>query len=143
MKRNYFLILFCTAICCGAITQTNIFARIGVGGSAKVAQTETDAQVDARVDELLGKMTLEEKIDLLSGRREFYTFGIERLGIPSMKMADGPMGVRNYGPSTAFPAGVALAATWDTEMARTHWRSDGTGCSGPRSEYFIGAGGEY
>ena len=49
-------------------------------------------------------MTLEEKIDLLSGRRGFYTLGIERLGIPSLKMADGPMGVRNYGPSTAFPA---------------------------------------
>ncbi len=117
MKRNYFLILFCTAIFCAALANTNIFARAGTGAQA-ASQKETDSQVDARVDALLAKMTLEEKIDLLSGRREFYTLGIERLGIPSMKMADGPMGVRNYGPSTAFPAGVALAAAWDTEMAR-------------------------
>ena len=118
MKRNYFLILFCMAIFCVAVAQTNILARVGTGAQAAPSQKETDSQVDARVDALLAKMTLEEKIDLLSGRREFYTFGIERLGIPSLKMADGPMGVRNYGPSTAFPAGVALAATWDTEMAR-------------------------
>jgi beta-glucosidase len=97
-----------------AIAQTRTTPRVGASAHAVVSEKD----VEARVDALLGKMTLEEKIDLLSGRREFYTLAIDRLGIPSMKMADGPMGVRNYGPSTAFPAGVALAATWDTEMAR-------------------------
>jgi len=121
VKRKYILILFWTAVSCVAIAQTRNAARVGAafptdGTRAQAASSEKD--VDVRVDALLGKMTLEEKIDLLSGRREFYTLGIDRLGIPSMKMADGPMGVRNYGPSTAFPAGVALAATWDTEMAR-------------------------
>lgn len=108
-------------ILCVTIAQTRSSAHAGadagqIGVDAQATASEKD--VGTRVDALLGKMTLEEKIDLLSGRREFYTLGIERLGIPSMKMADGPMGVRNYGPSTAFPAGVALAATWDTEMAR-------------------------
>ncbi len=101
--------------------QTRTSAQAGVDPRLNREGTQTAASkkdVEARVDAVLGKMTLEEKIDLLSGRREFYTLGIDRLGIPSMKMADGPMGVRNYGPSTAFPAGVALAATWDTEMAR-------------------------
>lgn len=114
MKRKYILILFWAAISCATLAQLKGSAWAGAGTQAAAAQKENDAHVDA----LLAKMTLEEKIDLLSGRREFYTLGIERLGIPSMKMADGPMGVRNYGPSTAFPAGVALAATWDTEMAR-------------------------
>jgi len=76
-----------------------------------------EKNVEARVEELLHKMTLEEKIDLLGGRRGFYTLAIDRLGIPGLKMADGPMGVRNYGPSTAFPAGIGLAATWDATMA--------------------------
>jgi beta-glucosidase len=108
VKRKYFPILMLMAVSCAVLARTD---RVG-------AQAVAEKAVEARVDTLLGKMTLEEKIDLLSGRRGFYTLGIERLGIPAMKMADGPMGVRNYGPSTAFPAGVALAATWDTEMAR-------------------------
>jgi len=112
MKRRLIFILVWMGISFVALAQTIAPA----GGSS--AQAPPKQNVDARVDELLGKMTLEEKIDLLSGRRGFYTAAIERLGIPAMKMADGPMGVRNYGPSTAFPAGVGLAATWDTEMTR-------------------------
>ena len=112
MKRKLILIFAWMGISFLALAQTMPPSR---GANAQAAP---DTNVEARVEALLGKMTLEEKIDLLNGRRGFYTLGIERLGIPAMKMADGPMGVRNYGPSTAFPAGVALAATWDTEMAR-------------------------
>ena len=88
--------------------------------AASIPPTQDTAggkNVEARVDALVRGLTLEEKIDLISGRDEFYTVAIPRLGIPALKMADGPMGVRNYGPSTAFPAGIALAATWDAEMA--------------------------
>ena len=120
MKRKHILILFWMAISCVAFAQTITRTHVEVDSRPRDATTRIvpEKDVDARVEALIAKMTLEEKIDLLSGRREFYTLGIDRLGIPSMKMADGPMGVRNYGPSTAFPAGVALAATWDTEMAR-------------------------
>jgi beta-glucosidase len=112
MKRKVIFIFAWVGISFAALAQT----MAPTGGAN--AQVGGEKNIEARVDALLGKMTLEEKIDLLSGRQGFYTLGIERLGIPAMKMADGPMGVRNYGPSTAFPAGVALAATWDTEMAR-------------------------
>ena len=61
-------------------------------------------------------MTPAEKADLLSGNT-FETRPNNRLGIPAVKMADGPMGVRWY-TATAFPASVALAATWDTELVR-------------------------
>ena len=57
-----------------------------------------------------------EKADLLSGNT-FETRPNDRLGIPAIRMADGPMGVRWY-TATAFPASVALAATWDTELVR-------------------------
>ncbi|HXY50154.1 MAG TPA: glycoside hydrolase family 3 C-terminal domain-containing protein [Terriglobales bacterium] len=75
------------------------------------------AQVEARVDGLLKQLSLDEKIDLLGGVDDFYIRNIDHIGLPRLKMADGPLGVRNYGPSTAF-GGVALAATWDPGLAR-------------------------
>ncbi len=76
--------------------------------------------VDTRVEDLVSRMTLEEKIFYIGGRNDKYDRiqPLERLGIPPMKMADGPMGCRNYGPTTAYPGGIALAATWDPNMAR-------------------------
>jgi beta-glucosidase len=120
MRRKQFLMVAWMAISGVAFAQTMSSAHSAPNAmlAGATPQVVAEKDVEARVEALLGKITLEEKIDLLSGRREFYTLGIERLGIPALKMADGPMGVRNYGPSTAFPAGAALAATWDTEMAR-------------------------
>ena len=76
------------------------------------------ADVEQRVDAILKKMSLEEKIDYLGGVDGFYIRANERLGLPALKMADGPLGLRNNGPSTAYPGGIALAASWDTELAR-------------------------
>lgn len=70
------------------------------------------------IDHIISKMTLEEKIDFIGGYNTFYIRGYENLGIPEIKMADGPVGVRNYGSSTAYPASIALAANWDKKMAR-------------------------
>jgi beta-glucosidase len=71
------------------------------------------AAVEDRMADLLSRLTLEEKIDMLGGVEGFYIRPNERLGIPKIKMSDGPLGVRNYGEATAFPAGMALAATWN------------------------------
>jgi len=79
------------------------------------AQTSS-ADVENRVDSLLKKLTLEEKIDLIGGVDDFYIRANEKIGLPRLKMADGPIGVRNYGPSTVF-GGIGLAATWDPELA--------------------------
>ena len=79
--------------------------------------TEPSPIVENRVDSILEQMTLEEKIDLLAGVDFFYLRGVPRLGVPRLRMIDGPMGVRNDGPATAFPGGIALAATWNTELA--------------------------
>ncbi len=92
-----------------------------------------NAPVEARVQDLLTRLTPEEKASLLAGSGWMESTPIPRLGIPAIKMADGPMGVRAwYGPSsstnasaaaqnfssTAFPAGILMAATWDPELVR-------------------------
>ena len=76
------------------------------------------APVEARVDDLLGRMTLDEKIDLLSGVDDMDLRANARLGIPKLRMTDGPLGVRlNAGDkATAFPAGIALASAWDPAL---------------------------
>jgi beta-glucosidase len=71
-------------------------------------------------------MTLEEKVLLLAGTDFWHTASIERLGIPSIKMTDGPHGDRTMAddnpnrtlPATCFPTGVALAATWNPELVQ-------------------------
>ncbi|HUJ30237.1 MAG TPA: hypothetical protein VLY23_03085 [Candidatus Acidoferrum sp.] len=72
---------------------------------------------EQRVEAILSRMTLEEKIDLIGGVPNMYTQSFPRLGIPTLKMSDGPLGVHDYGPTTAYPAGIALAASWDIALA--------------------------
>ena len=74
-----------------------------------------------RVEQLLGQMTLEEKVGLVAGVDFWHNPGVPRLGIPALKVTDGPSGARGEqwtgGPSSAcFPCGTALAATWDVEL---------------------------
>jgi len=82
-----------------------------------VCQTSAQTDVDARTDSLLKQLSLEEKVDLISGVDDFYIREIKHIHLPRLKMADGPVGVRNYGPSTAV-GGVALAAAWDPDLAQ-------------------------
>src|SRR6266850_1954217 len=73
--------------------------------------------VDQRVESILSQMTLEEKIDLLGGVDGFFIRDVSRLKLPRFRMADGPIGVRNFGPATAMAGGIALAATWNPVLA--------------------------
>lgn len=75
---------------------------------------DANLPLEERVEDLLSRMTLEEKIEQLSGLG-FETKENKRLGIPVLKMADGPVGVRR-GQATAFPAAVGMAATWNTQL---------------------------
>ncbi|MDX6497434.1 MAG: beta-glucosidase [Blastocatellia bacterium] len=78
----------------------------------------SSAEVDRRVDSILKQMTLDEKLDLLGGVDGFFIRDVPRLNLPRLKMADGPLGVRNFGPATAFAGGVTLAATWNPALAQ-------------------------
>lgn len=84
------------------------------------AQTPSTSspQVEARVDSILSKMTLEEKIDYIGGVDDFFVRAVPRLGLPALKMSDGPIGLRNDGPATTLAGGIALAATWDPDLVQ-------------------------
>ncbi|MCF8359793.1 MAG: glycoside hydrolase family 3 C-terminal domain-containing protein [Prolixibacteraceae bacterium] len=87
-------------------------------------------QYDEQIDEIIARMTLEEKVNMLHGKHLFSSAGVERLGIADMKYTDGPFGIReelhsdSWQPlgiendrATFFPTGSALAATWSPELA--------------------------
>jgi beta-glucosidase len=76
---------------------------------------DASLSTEQKVEYLLGKMTIQEKVDMISGVNTFYTLSNKRLGIPALKMTDGPLGVK-IPDATAFPAGVCMAATWDTAL---------------------------
>ena len=90
-----------------------------------------DAQqpVEARINDLLPRLTLEEKISLVHADSNFTTAGVPRLGIPKLWMDDGPLGVREeVGEhfkivgrtddfATAMPGALGLAATWNPDLA--------------------------
>ncbi|MHA1744843.1 MAG: glycoside hydrolase family 3 N-terminal domain-containing protein, partial [Promethearchaeota archaeon] len=82
---------------------------------------DKNAEVEDRVTDLLGKLTLDEKITLLRGKTFYNGPPIERLHIPSFKMTDGPIGVAMHssskGQRTRFPGTIGLAATWNKELA--------------------------
>ncbi|MFB5676279.1 glycoside hydrolase family 3 C-terminal domain-containing protein [Paenibacillus terreus] len=99
---------------------------------------------------LLKSMTLEEKVDFVTGdvnnNYGFYNEGIERLGIPALKMADGPAGIRVANPdvqdkqATALPAPIALAASWDTEAASQYGDLLGKEAYNTTHNVFLGPG---
>lgn len=79
-----------------------------------------------RVSDLVDALTREEKLQLVHGAVDpeaeatGYVPGVERAGTPPLKLVDGPMGIRtNTKPATAFPASIALAASFDPDLART------------------------
>lgn len=117
-------------------SQDKLAASVPANAPYKNAKTP----VDQRVKDLLARMTIEEKATMLSGSGWMESAPIERLGIPAIKMADGPMGVRSWAGSsattnstanpvkvltTAFPSGVAMASTWDTALVQREGRAIG------------------
>jgi len=82
-----------------------------------VADAQKPADVEERVEKLLSQLTLTEKISLVAGDGECKdsTMAVGRLGIPKLLMSDGPKG--RTSPGCVFPSAIALAATWDRDLA--------------------------
>ncbi|KAI1451722.1 beta-glucosidase [Annulohypoxylon moriforme] len=83
------------------------------------------------IEDTLSKLTLDEKIELISGADFWHTKAIPRLGIPSLRMSDGPNGVRgsrlfNGVPAACTPCGTGLAATWDVDAIENIGQMMGT-----------------
>ena len=102
-----------------------------LAGPGARAQQITQAHKD-RAAALVRQLTLDEKIDMISGKVDgFCTQAVPRLGIPAIRMADGPQGVRNIGgqriQSTFYPCGLSVAASWNRHAVREMGR--GIGCA--------------
>ncbi|MEU0432948.1 glycoside hydrolase family 3 C-terminal domain-containing protein [Streptomyces sp. NPDC006290] len=85
--------------------------------------TEADAAREAVVEAALGRLDLDAKARLLSGRNMWTLPALPEIGLKSLVMSDGPIGVRGVrwtadDPSVALPSPTALAATWDPDLAR-------------------------
>jgi beta-glucosidase len=127
--------LFSTFLAIATLVPTALKAQTAGPTAAPVPPNapykDAGLPAEKRVADLLSRMTVEEKATMLSGSGWMESAPIERLGIPAIKMADGPMGVRSWAGSsaitsaanapakvltTSFPAGVTMAATWDPEL---------------------------
>jgi beta-glucosidase len=101
-------------------------AALGLAAMPAAAQKapvyrDARAPIEARVADLMERLTPDEKIALLAGESSMTLNGVPRLGIPGVRMTDGPTGVRSPEgkPATVFPVGAALAATWNPDLLRT------------------------
>jgi beta-glucosidase len=117
-----------------AVLLVAIVLAAGTLRAAPAAPPYLDAKkpMDARIADLLGRLTLEEKDALVHAQANFCVAGVPRLGISELWMDDGPLGVRaeagegfrNAGRTndfaTAMPAALGLAATFDTNLARAY-----------------------
>ncbi|MBN1893685.1 glycoside hydrolase family 3 C-terminal domain-containing protein [bacterium] len=88
---------------------------VGVEMPARSDAFDADNPLEARIEGIISRMSIEEKILQLHHEGGFDTKGNVRLGVPGFIMADGPHGVRD-GQATCFPVGIAMAASWDTAM---------------------------
>lgn len=102
--------------------------------------------------DLIGKMTLEEKASLLSGKGNFTTKPIERLDVPGMFLSDGPHGVRKQAgaadhlglnasvPATCYPTAATMANSWDVVLGEQLGEHLGTECVAQRVNMLLGPG---
>ena len=118
-----------------------ISALLGISVNAtpqSAIYMDSDQPIEARVQDALNRMTLEEKVKLCYAQSKFSSHGVPRLGIPEIWMSDGPHGVRaeinwnDWGYAnwtndsvTAFPSLTCLAATWNPEMSAIYGKAIG------------------
>ncbi|HEX8464500.1 MAG TPA: glycoside hydrolase family 3 C-terminal domain-containing protein [Abditibacterium sp.] len=132
-------VLLFSAVCAVTAAHAQVMPPSGPSSSQTTIQLSTPIYLDTtkpletRVEDLLSRMTLEEKVSLLHGDSKFTTNAIPRLGIPRRWMSDGPHGVReDIGPDTWNSAGrtddfatympslINLASTWNPELSRAY-----------------------
>lgn len=114
---------------------------------------EAKQQQEKQIEEILSKLTLEEKISMIHGSGLFRTAEVPRLGIPCLHMSDGPMGIRKQFPDDSWralgysddfvsylPSNSALAATWNPELAATNGRILGDEARGRGKDVILAPG---
>jgi beta-glucosidase len=147
MKSVLGSLIFCGVIgCC-------IMSFYPFEGSEKLkSRKEKLLQHEEEIDQLIKKMTLEEKVGMIHANSSFTSAGVERLGIPELVMSDGPHGVRkehgkDWAPDnlpidsgTYLPTGITLAATWNASLAYDYGKVLGSEAKFRRKDIILGPG---
>jgi beta-glucosidase len=102
---------------------------LAMAAAGPAASPTRPARPPVDIDRLVASMTLDEKVAMLHGASDPQSYGqagylpgVPRLGIPPLRLTDGPAGVRTAAPATALPAPVALASTFSPDLARAYGR---------------------
>ena len=114
---------------------------------------DQNADIEARIDDALSRMTLEEKIKIIHAQSKFSSAGVPRLGIPELWTTDGPHGIRTEvlwdeweqagwtnDSIVAFPALTALSATWDRDLSALYGKSIGEEARYREKDVLLGPG---
>ena len=96
--------------------------------------------IEAKAHAMVAKLSLEQKIELLGGVDSMFTHAAPSIGLPRLKMSDASVGVRTWGPTTAYAGGAALAATWDKALAQTLGESLGKDARARGVNFLLGPG---
>ena len=139
MKKLLFFALLC-AVACGRQSDTPVYL-------------DPSADIEARVEDALSRMTLDEKIAAIHAQSTFSLPGVKKLGIPELWTSDGPHGVRpevpwndwgnpgwNNDSCVAFPALTCLAATWNREVAGQYGKALGEEARFREKDVILGPG---
>lgn len=116
------------------------FTMLVVSAQTSAPRTISPTDIERRINSILTQMTLEEKLGLLGGVDSFFIREVPRLKLPRLKMADGPIGVRNFGPATAFAGGVTLTATWNPALAELVGTELGRDCRAKGVHFLLAPG---
>src|SRR6202167_906971 len=119
------------------------FIAVLLAGSLTVlAQTPVpdSPAIEAKAHDMIAKLTLEEKVELLGGVDHMFTQPMPAIDLPQFKMSDASLGVRTWGPTTAYAGGAALAATWDTDFAHELGESLGRDARARNVNFLLGPG---
>lgn len=133
------------------LAMPSLAAQTAPAPEANALYRDATQPIAARVEDLLKRMTPEEKDSLVHGGGTFFTPAIPRLGIPERWMSDGPNGVREEIQrdtfnsaghtddfSTAFPSGICLAATWSPEVALAQGQAIGEEARARNKDIMLG-----
>jgi beta-glucosidase len=134
MKNHFFAQ---TSWSCAAVLLCGIISAGGVWGQAPVADS---SEIEAKAKAMLSKLTLEQKIELIGGVDSMFTHDEPSINLPRFKMSDASVGVRTWGPTTAYAGGVTLAATWDPDFARKLGESLGKDARARSVNFLLGPG---
>jgi len=110
---------------------------LAVGAQAPAADSPG---LEAKAHAMVAKLTLQQKIELIGGVDSMFTQAAPTIGLPRLKMSDASVGVRTWGPTTAYAGGVALAATWDRAFARQLGQALGKDARARGVNFLLGPG---